>query len=226
MVEARGPGFQDGRVASVIGACGLLFAALAGSALVAPAASAAPGSTESIAVPKATGKVVQVGEGVSVQLETGWVVGELYPAAFGAAVPATRRHGPYVELYRNTPRAVFYVFADGYGVKSTASQFLPTGFSEWAHGWLVDRHIGKVDAFSLGTGAIFNSGATFGFTGIQTASPAESAHAVRGLALVLVNTSTGHAASVYAVAAPSNYTAAVQGQVEGMADSVVWPASG
>ena len=225
MKLVRCPSFASRCVPNMMAAVCLLAAATAASALGPATASAAPKSVEGVVIPKPTGKLLQVGEGVSVRLETGWIVGALYPAALSKSVPATHRHGPYAELYRNSPRAVLYVFADGYGVKSTPSKLLPVVFSEWSHGWLVQRHVGKVDAFSLGSGGPYNSGAVVGFSGTEAATSGASAHPVRGIALLVVNSSTGHAASVYSIAEPANYTPAVQGQVEGMADSVVSPAN-
>lgn len=193
----------------------LLLSALAMCVLctqVALAASAA------IAVPKPTGKLVNFGGGLSVRLEAGWKVKHVYPAKSGS-----HGHNPYVWLTLRS-RINFYAFADGHTIL-TPPQIIDKGFPEWSSGWLGEPRVTKITTFTIGPGEAFDSGAVLKFDGTERCTgancPSSGKNQVTGTALALKNSSSGNAASIYAVGVMSAFTAAVQAQVEGMGDSIV-----
>jgi len=172
--------------------------------------------TGGVAVPKPTGKVVQVGEGVSVRLEKGWAVTFRAPAQNGDAAE--------VELERTSaPHVLFYVF-DDYPTSYDISQLLQVDFNHFAAslGWLSNVRTGSMTTFSIGPGGVFDQGAGESFTGTGKKSNG-STFPLKGVTYAFLESSSYLGATVYALAEPSNYTSAVQGQVEGMVDSIVSP---
>ncbi len=214
------PGGRRRRVANVRTAGSWLVTAVAISSLCAPAALAAPKDMGGVVVPKPSGKVVQVGEGVSVRLEEGWVVRY-------RGTPAESRHAPTVELARTNPQALFIVYDLGYGSPYNPPQLLQVDFHRFLQIYLGagepgNLRTGAANSFNIGPGGVLDEGAGEGFT-LTATSTSGTVYPMRGVAYTFKDTSTNLAVIVLASARAPDYTAAVQGQVEGMIDSIVSP---
>jgi len=204
-------------------ALGVLAATVAIGGLGAPAASAVPKDMGGVVVPKPTGKLVPVapgvpgGGGVTVRLEQGWTVRSHGRGTLGSY------NYPVVELAYKPLRALVYVYDLGPSSYSV-TQLLQLSFPKWlsSEDPVKDVQTGAAYTFSIGPGGVFDEGAGEGFTGTATTSWGE-VYQERGVGYALKDSSTNLAVVVFAGAEASNYIAALQGQLEGMMDSIVSP---